>query len=312
MRQFFGCVLVVLMAVTAAAQEKKPQQSKRKYPPNLPGAKVVVYKTIGDVKLQAYIYNPKDHQATDKRPAVVFFFGGGWRAGSPVQFQHHCEYLASRGMVAITADYRVSSRHHTKALKCVADGKSAIRWIRASAAKLGVDPDRIVAGGGSAGGHVAACTGVVRGMEEPGEDQAVSSIPNAMALFNPALVLAPIDGKGPFDKERTAGLAARMGTDPVALSPYHQVKPGAPPTIIFHGVADTTVPYKTAEQFTAAMVKANNRCKLVGYEGRKHGFFNYGRDGNRAFVQTLRELDAFLADLGYLKGEPTIETPKSK
>jgi acetyl esterase len=315
-RQILGYLMVVMMAAAAVSQSKPPKRSNRKYPPVLPLAKVVVYKTIGELELRAYIYNPKGHRATDKRAVAVFFFGGGWRAGTPAQFQHQCEYLASRGMVAITADYRVSSRHKTKALQCVADGKSAIRFVRTNAAKLGVDPDRILAGGGSAGGHVAACTGVVRGMEgaknENVAKQKISSIPNAMALFNPALVLAPVDDAEPFDEKRMATLTARMGTDPKALSPYHHVRAGAPPTIIFHGVADTTVPYRTAELFTAAMIKAKNRCKLVGFADQTHGFFNHGRGGNRAFVRSMRELDVFLADLGYLKGKPTIESPRSK
>ena len=85
----------------------------------------------------------------------------------------------------MTADYRVSSRHGTQVVHCVADGKSAVRWIRANAKRLGVDAERIAAGGGSAGGHVAACTGVISGLDAPDEDTSLSSVPNAMALFNP-------------------------------------------------------------------------------------------------------------------------------
>ena len=87
-------------------------------------------------------------------------------------------------MVAISADYRVKSRNQTTPFECVKDGKSAIRWVRQHAAELGVDPDRIVAAGGSAGGHVAACTGVIEGINEDGEDAAIRSVPNAMILFS--------------------------------------------------------------------------------------------------------------------------------
>ena len=92
------------------------------------------------------------------------------------------------------ADYRVRSRHNTLAVTCVEDGKSAVRWIRKNAERLGIDPNRIAAGGGSAGGHVAACAGVVPGLDAANESVEISSVPNALALFNPAMMLAPIEG----------------------------------------------------------------------------------------------------------------------
>ncbi len=113
------------------------------------------FKTIGDVKLKLFVFEPEEHKSTDSRPAIVFFFGGGWNQGSPQQFYPHCKYLAARGMVAISAEYRVRSRHGITPFECVTDGKSAVRWIRANADKLGIDADSIATGGGSAGGHWA-------------------------------------------------------------------------------------------------------------------------------------------------------------
>jgi acetyl esterase/lipase len=110
-----------LVASTAWGQPATQLKASKKYPPTLPGAQVEVYKTIGDIQLQAYIYNPPGHQAGDRRAAAIFYFGGGWRSGTASQFMHHCKHLASRGMVAITVDYRVSSRHQTKAVSCVGD-----------------------------------------------------------------------------------------------------------------------------------------------------------------------------------------------
>ena len=172
---------------------------------------------------------------------------------------------------------------------------------------MGVDPNRIVAGGGSAGGHIAGCTGTIKEFDESGEDASISSKPNAMALFNPALVLAQVGEKAPLRPDAMKTLAERMGVAPKALSPNHHVQAGAPPTIIFHGKGDETVFYKTAEQFTAAKTRAGNRCELVGFEGQPHGFFNYGRSENKYFVATVRALDRFLASLGYVKGKPTID-----
>ena len=268
------------------------------------GARAETYKTVGDVDLTVYIFTPEGHRPEDHRPAIVCFFGGGWKGGQPKQFVEHCRYLASRGMVAMTADYRVSSRQGTKAKECVQDGKSAIRWVRTNASRLGIDPDRIVAAGGSAGGHVAACTGILEGWEEQGESTGVSSTPNAMVLFNPALALAPFDGFEPRDEERTRDLPERMGTDPINLSPAHHVRPGLPPTIMFFGTEDFLL--QGARFFDQEMQKAGNRCEFKLYDGQAHGFFNYGKSSNRYFGQTLADADRFLESLGYLEGEPRV------
>ena len=153
--------------------------------------KTLVYKSIEDVELKLHIFKPQGHQASDKRAAIIFFFGGGLNTGEPSQFYPHCEYLASRGMVAMSAAYRVRSRNDTTPRECVKDGKSAVRWVRQHAAELGVDPDRIAAGGGSAGGHVAAATGTTEGFEEEGEDLDVSARPDALVLFNPVFDNGP-------------------------------------------------------------------------------------------------------------------------
>jgi len=291
----------------AGRTARKPGQ---KYPPVLEGAHTEVYKTVGDVKLNMYLYFPKDHVLAHegrggfkRRPAIVFFFGGGWRGGSPTQFMHHCQYLASRGMVAMTADYRVASRHNVKAVDCVRDAKSAVRWVRHNSERLGIDANRIVAAGGSAGGHLAACTGVIDGFEEATEQPSVSSCPNAMALFNPAVVLAPISGKFEGDSRKLKDLGDRMGVKPEQLSPYHHIRKGAPPSIVFHGVADVTVPFETAKLFANRMKEVGNRCELNSYPGRGHGFFNYSAKDNQPYHSTLSQLDAFLVSLGYLAAE---------
>jgi acetyl esterase/lipase len=194
-----------------------------------------------------------------------------------------------------------------KAKDCVSDAKSAVRWVRSQAASLGIDPLRIAAGGGSAGGHLAASTGLVPGFEESSEDSAVSSVPNALVLFNPALVLAPLEDLPPGRAGRVATLQERFGVDPAQLSPYHHIKPHAPPTIIFHGQDDATVPYRSVELFAEKMEKEGNRCKLCGYENQGHGFFNFGRGDGSMYRKTVQAMDEFLAELGYLEGKPSIE-----
>ena len=305
-----GVKTLVLFSLIISADSSYSQT--KQYPPRFDDAKEVTYKSVGDVELKLWVFTPVDHRPTDRRPAAIFFFGGGWKGGNPSQFAPHCRYLASRGMVAVTADYRVRSRHGTLADRCVADTKSAIRWVRVHARRWGIDPDRIVAGGGSAGGHLAACTATVTKLDEPVEDQSVSSVPNACVLFNPALLIAPFQ-EVTLDEEKIADIATRTGVPPQEISPIHNVRGGLPPMMALHGTDDPTVPYATIEKFRDVYRSAGNSFHLRGYEGQAHGFFNYGRGGlpGEYFARTVYAMDEFLSELGYLDGEPTIEIPTS-
>jgi len=253
----------------------------------------MLYKKVGETELKLQVFYPQGHAKSDKRPAIVFFFGGAWNGGSPSQFHPHCEYLASRGMVAISAEYRVKSVHDTPPSKCVEDGKSAIRWVRAHADRIGVDPEKILAGGGSAGGHVAAATGTLSGFEREDEDLSISSRPAALVLFNPVYDNGP-DGYG----------HSRVEDYWQDFSPIHNIGESTPPTIVFFGTKDRLVPVKTAETYKRLMEEKGLRCDLYLYEGQGHGFFNYDNPDN--YTKTVIEMDRFLNSLGYLKGEPTL------
>ena len=293
-------IALIILPVGSVAQNQRPVEPA---PATLPGAETEVYKTVGDVSLPLHIFFPEGHKSGQSLPAIIFFFGGGWRYGSPAQFEKHCTYLASRGMVAITAEYRVWGRHKTKAIACFQDAKSAMRYVRSNAKRLGIDPNRIAAGGGSAGGHLAGALGTIGGLDDPADDLSVSAAPNALCLFNPALILASIPDAFPLPD----GLEERFGVSPTAFSPYHNIGSNQPPAIIFHGDADTTINHKSVELFTEKYKSLGNRCELVTYQGQGHGFFNFGRGDNAMFIATLTEMDAFLRSLRYLKGEPTIK-----
>ncbi len=300
--------LVLATALLAPAQQgqtgrKGTLGGKRDYPPHFTDAIVETYKTVGDTKLNVYIFNPPDLKPGEKRPAIVFFFSGGWTFGSPSDFEHQCRYLASRGMVAMTADYRVYSRQHTDVIECVKDAKSAVRWARANAERLGIDPERIAASGGSAGAHLAACTGVVDGLEPEGEDISISSYPAAMVLFNPPACLVPLDV--PPDDPHMTVFKERMGDNPIAISPLHHVKAGNPPTVMFYGTADSLLP--GAQTMQEKMKAVGVRCEIVTYEGQRHGFYGFGRSRNKYFLETLKETDKFLGSLGWLNGPDTVE-----
>lgn len=303
-------LLIVSLSVRFAWAQEERSARRGRAGGQAAATREEVYKTVDGAQLKMFIYEPRGHQASDRRPAIVFFFGGGWQSGSPGQFDPHCRYLADRGMLAMAADYRVYSRHKARVVDCVADAKSAIRWVRSNADRLGVDPGRIAAGGGSAGGHLAAAVATLERFDEPTEDASVSSRPDALLLFNPALDLTPEGFNTTPDAARYSGLARRLGGDARQLSPNHNVRAGAPPAIVFHGKADTTVPFVQAEAFAQAMNAAGNRCELAGYEGQAHGFFNFGRGDGGMFRDTLSKADAFLASLGYLSGQPGVEAAR--
>ena len=256
--------------------------------------RLTTYKTANGVELKLHVFEPMGLQPSDRRPAIVFFFGGGWNSGEAKQFYQQARALADQGMVAFSADYRVKSRNQTTPFECVLDGKSAIRWVRQHAAALGVDPERIAAAGGSAGGHVAASAGLGLGGEEPAENAQISSVPNALILFNPVLDTT----------EQGYGARNFKPHQQTALSPSHHVRKGLPPTIIFHGTADTTVPFENAERFTRLMTAAGNLCVLVPFEGKGHGFFNGklsrpSSDGVDYNLTVLRTIE-FLTVRGYI------------
>jgi acetyl esterase len=307
--------MLLFMASPACGQRKLAN-----WPPKIDGERYV-YKTVGDRELCLWQIGPTSGEIKSdaKSPAIVFFFGGGWTSGSPEQFLPQAQHLATRGIVAIVADYRVASRDGVKAVSCVEDAKSAIRWVRANASMLGVDPNRICAAGGSAGGHIACCTALIEGFDAEAEDKSVSSVPNALALFNPAVVLAPIDGL-PLDdasKKKADGIEARLGVEPPKLSPAHHVRKDLPPCVIFHGEADTTVRIQTVEKFTSLMKESGNRCELHRFPNAPHGFFNLAGDNSKQgnakkakangnnqrrdwHEKSLTQLDEFLVSLEWL------------
>lgn len=263
------------------------------------GCVAEVYKQASGDKLWIYRFDPPQKTDTAK-PAVVFFFGGGWNGGSVSQFEQHARYLASRGMVTFVADYRVKSRQNTEPNACVADGKSAVRWIRQNADRLGIDPSRIAAGGGSAGGHVAATTGICDGLDDPTEKASdISSKADALLLFN------PVYDNGP----KGYGHSRAKKWFP-AISPAHNISKDDPPTIVFLGSSDALIPVSTAENFDAALKAQGIRSELWVYDGQPHGFFNEQKN-QKAFLDTVRKMDKFLQALGWLVGPVNDDTLSS-
>ncbi len=272
-----------------------------------------IFKETNGISLPLYVFTPAHHREGARTPALVCIHGGGWSGGNPQLFFPHCRYFAARGMVTFSIAYRLTSREGVTPGDCIEDCKSAVRYIRKNADRLGVDPDRIAILGDSAGGHLAACLGVMDSIfNAPGEDTGVSALGNALILYNPVVDLnshnllrivpdRPLRGEPGLSREEIGR----------RVSPLQYVKPGMPPTIIMHGLDDTNVAPDQSRRFAEAMRKAGNQCELKLLPDTKHAFVivNYTAPEEQV-VNAIRLADEFLSGLGYLRGAPTLTGPR--
>lgn len=266
--------------------------------PKFPPSKQVVYKTVGGFDLVMDIYQPADFSPSDQRPAVLFFHGGSWSEGWKTYFSEQCHYLATRGMVAITVEYRLTNRHKTTPAECLMDAKSAMRYVRKHAESMGIDPNKIAAGGNSAGGHLAAATAYSDAYNEPGEDLSVSCRPNLLVLLSPVIDNAP-DGSYPYGPQP-------MTENWHSWSPMQNITPEKVlPTIFFLGEKDQIIPASEAEEFKARTKTAGAEAQLYIYAGGNHNIFL----GGKGLTSSLYLTDRFFTKHGYLEGAPTIEDP---
>lgn len=254
----------------------------------------VLFKQVDTTKLFLEVYKPDSMESSKKYPAMIFFFGGGWKGGSKAQFEHHANYFSKRGIVCFLADYRIESKHGTTPYECLKDAKSAIRFVRSNAAEFKIDPNKIIASGGSAGGHLAAATSLIDGFNDSIDDLTVSCKPNALVLYNPVIDISP----GGYGYDRVKDLYKEF-------SPLHNVVQNTPPTIFFLGTKDELIPVETAHYFKRIMEKVGSRCELRLYKNQKHGFFNYHHF--KHYKKTVKETDKFLQSLGYLKADPIVK-----
>ena len=281
-----GSLAGAAAATTAETKPKRPDPVSE-IAAKLAPTRTVVYKRVGDHALRLHIFEPKGFRSTDRRTCFIAIHGGGWSGGEPRRFYPFAAHFADLGMVGISLEYRlINKKLGTTPFECAKDGRSAVRYVRQHAAELGIDPKRIVASGGSAGGHVAAATALFNGIDEAGEDTTVSCVPNALVLYFPVIDTST-EGYG----------NAKCGVRWQEISPVHHVKAGVPPTIVFHGTADTTTPFKGAQAFDQAMRQAGNRCELVVHEGGKHGYLMFDR---KLYDESLQRTEQFLASLGFL------------
>lgn len=289
MRRRGICSIVLIFVATIAYGQKNKAVTDA-------FAHETIYKVVNKDTLKLQIYNPDKFDAQKKYPTIVFFFGGGWNGGTIYQFKDQALYFASRGMISVLVDYRVESRHKTTPFEAVKDAKSAMRFLKANADKYSIDTDKMVASGGSAGGHLAAATSLLPGINEATDDLSISPKANALVLFNPVVDNGP-NGYG----------YERIGDRYLEFSPLHNIKKGAPPTIFFLGDKDKLIPVSTANDLKSKMEAVGSRCDVFIYKNQGHGFFNKGKQkGDKCYLETVHEADLFLQSIGYLKGKATL------
>ena len=238
------------------------------------------------------IYFPPNHDpAKAKVPGLILFHGGGWSGGTLAQFRTACAYFASRGLVCATAEYQMLGNGapklpegESKKRVCVTDAKSAIRWFKQQAGELGIDPDRIITGGGSAGGHISALATMNPGLNDPADPKDINTDVVAYLWFNPAF--SPVDGKDPE----------------VDILRHQQAK--LPPAIVFFGDQDD---WKKGWDAAHAKWKelGAKTIDLQIAKGQAHSFFN--KEPWKTL--TLIAADKFLVRHGLLISEPTLQAP---
>jgi acetyl esterase len=253
-----------------------------------PNSTSVVYKTVGEKSLFMDVLVPPVRSPAEKRPAIVFFHGGGWVGGPLKQFAMQAKYFQSRGTVCFLVQYRLLDKddHHPPTI-CIEDARDAFGFIQSHADEYSIDPERIAGAGGSAGGHLAAACGMIDVEGKP-----FAARPKALMLFNPVYD----NGPGQWGAER-------VGDRYPEFSPAHNISADDPPTIVFFGTKDKLVTVETAQAFQKKMQDVGVRSDLVLYEGAGHGFFNSDKPPENYQEQTLKAADDFLVSLGWLKSQ---------
>ncbi len=254
-----------------------------------------VYKKTPTRDLKLYIDFPEDWKPTDKRPAILWFFGGSWSSGSPTLFKPQAEYFAKRGVVGICVDYRIMgvdgrdakmNNDHRAAL----DAKTAIRWVRKNAVQLGVDPGRIMAGGDSAGGHLPVAT-QIPSLNDPDDDPAISGKLAALLLHNPYVV--------------------RISEESWV---FQQDFKTLPPVWVSYGLDDKAAyddkpgnrrEERNGESFIAELQKAGILLRTYLIEGQGHGFCSGAH-----LEPSTWDIDDFLQKCGLLSPPETEEPYK--
>ncbi len=271
------------------------EAAERVVPPGVEWRTGIEFARPADVPLLLNLARPA--AAGAPRPAVLCIHGGGLTHGSRDAYNGVCLTLATHGYVAATIDYRLVPQHPFPA--SIHDAKAAVRWLRANAQRLGIDPKRIGATGQSAGGYLALFLGVTpdvpRFEGSGGNPDQSSAVVCVVDVYGPTDLVSDwdtsTDGKqvltrwfgGPLDTHRAVYIEG---------SPLSWVTPAAAPTLCIHGTTDRLVAHEQSEWLVERLRKAGVEAELLTLEGAGHGF--KGADKERADAALLAFFDAHL------------------
>ena len=281
------------------ASPTKVNETNEVTPLTLPGAETFIFKKVGDTEIRLHVVKPNDWKASDRRPCLVAFFGGGWTSGNPAKSIPYAKWAAKYGLVGVAPDYRTRKRFDAKPEDCVADGRAAVRWIQDHAKELGVDPAKIVVQGSSAGGHVAGWTAIP---DPVAPDLASDPVPSPVPVG--LILLWPVTDTG----TNGYGGPKRFGNDEVRannLSVTGRMPSKMPPTLVFHGTADKTVKFENSQAFTDKMKANGNSCELIVFADAPHSpqSSKEGEKGKIVKAKIEEESLKFLEKLGLVSPE---------
>lgn len=241
------------------------------------------YRTVNGITLNAHIFYPENHDKSQAKPAHLFFHGGGWAIGLPEWSYGSTKSSAEDGRVAITFDYRLRNIHGTDVRASVSDALTAIAWVREHAQELGIDPNKVLVDGFSAGAHLALVSSMIDNHEDFGVTSTYSSKPDAIIL-----------GSCPYD------IAGRdvydIDYDTKTISPLYLLDKNLPPILAFHAEEDDIVEFSEFETFRDAIQKTRNRFTSRSYAGVGHFF----RGSPQEDLEERRRLtEEFLLEHGF-------------
>jgi acetyl esterase/lipase len=229
----------------------------------------VEYGKGGETRLLLDLFKPKEIK--QPVPGLIFVHGGSWSHGTRKVYDFYCEHFAKNGYVAATIEYRLSGEAPFPA--AIQDVKCAIRWMRANAAKLGVDPNKIGLAGGSAGGHLVLLAAYSNTddpeLEGTGGNGGVSSRVQAVVdLYGPIQLRGRKTGSvvkfmGGKSTEEAPALYAKA-------SPITHLTKDAPPTLILHGTVDELVNISQSDQLAAKLTELGVPYLFDRQEGWHH------------------------------------------
>lgn len=239
------------------------------------------------------VFRARGQSPGPQAPLVLLVHGGGWVTGDIRQFHPQCRFFSARGLDCVAVAYRVRSQHGSTPGDALDDLRDAVRFLRRHHSSLNLPLQRLVVGGGSAGGHLAAGLASPLPWPDPGADPATPTRPDAVLLYNPMLDLSPgMPDHGP--------VAAHWQ----ALSPQHHLSAATSPTLVMSGDHDPEVAVATVQTHVQRLQALGVNARAVTYPGAGHGFFNPGAGRMAWFHQTNDEAWRFLAELGWVGAMP--------